>query len=273
MYSKPWMVWNSSSTHVRVAALYDIHANLPALEAVLGEIDAAEADRIVVGGDAATGAMNAETLDALMALGDRALFVQGNADRWTVEVYDSQESVAPDEEHPGKRAAAWAASQIGRPERDFLASFEPTVELEVDGLGRTLFCHGSPRSDEEAITAVTPDDRLQRLLEGVTAHVVVCGHTHVQFDRRLGEQRVVNAGSVGMPYEGRPGAYWLLLGPHVDLRRTEYDVEAAIELLRASGWPGVEEFLQHSFLEPLDPNWVSEFFERQAQEAEGSQPR
>jgi diadenosine tetraphosphatase ApaH/serine/threonine PP2A family protein phosphatase len=144
------------------------------------------------------------------------------------------------------------------------------VELDVEGLGRTLFCHGSPRSDDEAITAVTPENRLQRLLDGVEAPVVVCGHTHVQFDRRLGERRVVNAGSVGMPYEGRPGAHWLLLGPDVDLRRTDYDLEAAIERLRATGWPGVEEFLKHSFLDPIQPGWVSEFFERQAREAEKS---
>ena len=257
---------------MRVAALYDIHANLPALEAVLRAVEAAEPDRIVVGGDAATGPMNAETLDVLMALGDRALFVRGNADRWTVEVYDEPGSVSREEEHPGRRAAAWAAAQIAPAQRDFLASFAPTVKLDVDGLGPTLFCHGSPRCDDESITAVTPEDRLQRLLAGVEARIVVCGHTHVQFDRRLGERRVVNAGSVGMPYEGRPGAHWLLLGPSVDLRRTEYDLETAIERLRASGWPGVEEFLQHSFLEPLDPSWVSQFFERQAQEAEKSPP-
>ena len=257
---------------MRVAALYDIHANLPALEAVLREVEEAEPDRIVVGGDAATGAMNAETLDALMVLGDRALFVRGNADRWTVQVYDDPASVSPEEEHPGKRAAAWAAAQIDRAQRDFLASFAPTVELDVDGLGRTLFCHGSPRSDDEAITAVTPEDRLHRLLDGVEARLVVCGHTHVQFDRRLGQRRVVNAGSVGMPYEGAPGARWLLLGPGVDLRRTDYDLEPAIERLRASGWPDVEEFLRHSFLDPLDPAWVSDFFERQAQATEQSPP-
>jgi predicted phosphodiesterase len=257
---------------MRVAALYDIHANLPALEAVLREVEAAEPDRVVIGGDAATGPMNAETLDALMALGDRALFVRGNADRWTVEVYDNPASVSLEEEHPGRRAAAWAAAQIGPAQRDFLASFAPTVELDVGGLGRTLFCHGSPRSDDEAVTAVTPEKRLQRLLDGVEAPVVVCGHTHVQFDRRLGERRVVNAGSVGMPYEGRPGAHWLLLGPDVGLRRTDYDLNAAIERLRATGWPGVEEFLKNSFLEPMHPGRVSEFFERQAQEAEKSPP-
>jgi predicted phosphodiesterase len=257
---------------VRVAALYDIHANLPALEAVLAEVVAAGPDRIVIGGDAVTGAMNAETVDALMALGDRAIFVRGNADRWTVQVFDDPTSVSPEEEHPGKRAAAWAAAQLDAAQRDFVASFAPTVELDVDGIGRTLFCHGSPRSDEESITTVTPDDRLHRVLDGVEARVVVCGHTHVQFDRWLGERRVVNAGSVGMPYEGAPGARWLLLGPGVDLRRTDYDLDAAIERLRATGWPEVEEFLQHSFLEPIDPGWVSELFERQAQEAERSSP-
>jgi predicted phosphodiesterase len=257
---------------VRVAALYDIHANLPALEAVLREVEEAAPDRIVIGGDAATGPMNAETLDALMALGDRALFVRGNADRWTVEVYDDPASVSPEEEHPGKRAGAWAAAQIGPAHRNFLASFAPTVELDVDGLGRTLFCHGSPSSDEEAITAVTPEDRLTRVLEGVAVPVVVCGHTHVQFEHRLERMRVLNAGSVGMPYQGRPGAYWLLLGPGVEFRRTEYDLTAAIERFRAAGWPELEEFVKNSFLEPMDPASVSEFFERQAREAEQAPP-
>jgi predicted phosphodiesterase len=252
---------------VRVAALYDIHANLPALEPVLREVEAAKPDRIVIGGDAATGPMNAETLDVLMGLGDCALFVRGNADRETVDAYDDPASVSPDDEDPGQRAAAWAAAHIGRAQRDFLASFAPTVELDIEGVGRTLFCHGSPRSDAEAITAVTPEDRLGRVLDRVEARLVVCGHTHVQFDRRLGDLRVVNAGSVGMPYEGRPGAYWLLLGPDVDLRRTDYDLEAAIERLRVTGWPELEEFLEHSFLEPMDPRSVSELFERQAQEA------
>ena len=94
----------------------------------------------------------------------------------------------------------------------------------------------------------------------------------MQFDGRRGARRVVNAGSVGMPYDGRPGAHWLLLGPDVYLRRTDYDLDAPIKRLPTTGWPGVEEFLQHSFIEPLDPGWVSEFFERQAQEAESSPP-
>jgi diadenosine tetraphosphatase ApaH/serine/threonine PP2A family protein phosphatase len=232
---------------MRVAALYDIHANLPALEAVLREVEAAEPDRIAIGGDAATGPMHAETLDALMALGDRALFVQGTP---TAGLSMSTRTRRPCRRRRSIRAGARPPGRQRRSarQRDFLASFAPMVELDIGGLRRTLFCHGSPRSDDEAITAMTPDDRLQRLLEGVEAPVVVCGHTHVQFDGRRGARRVVNAGSVGMPYEGRPGAHWLLLGPDVYLRRTDYDLDAPIKRLRATGWPGVEEFLQHSFI-------------------------
>jgi diadenosine tetraphosphatase ApaH/serine/threonine PP2A family protein phosphatase len=156
----------------------------------------------------------------------------------------------------------------GRLRRPGVGVFALTVELDLEDLGRVLFCHGSPRSAEQAITTVTPDERLHRALDGIDADVIVCGHTHVQFHRRLGARRVLNAGSVGMPYQGRPGTYWLLLGPDVELRRTDYDLAAAIERLPAAGWPELEEFLTNSFLEPLDPVAVSELVERQAQEAE-----
>jgi predicted phosphodiesterase len=109
---------------------------------------------------------------------------------------------------------------IDRGDRDFLASFQESLVIEVDGLGETLFCHGSPRSDEEILTALTPEDRWRPMFAGVEQQLVVCGHTDAQSDRVLGGVRVVNAGSVGMPYEDEPGAYWLLdLAP----RRTPYD--------------------------------------------------
>ena len=95
--------------------------------------------------------------------------------------------------------------------------------------------------------------------------IVVCGHTHAQSDRVLGGVRVVNAGSVGMPYEGRAGAYWALLGPDVRLRRTDYDVRAAEAELRGGGWPGVDDFLRNSLLEPADPLQIAESLERQAE--------
>src|SRR5207248_5767334 len=136
----------------------------------------------------------------------------------------------------------------------FLDGFAPTVALEVDGLGAAVFCHGSPRSDTEIVTRVTADGRLREILFGIHDRVVVCGHTHQQFDRSVDGLRVINAGSVGVPYEGQPGAYWALLGPDVQLRRTEYDLDQAVAQLRAGGFPDLHEMLKESLLEPTDPD-------------------
>ena len=247
-----------------VAALYDIHGNLPALQAVLGDAARSGAEAIVVGGDVAAGPLPAATIDQLMALGERARFVRGNADREVVEAYDAGLRDPIAEADPALRAAAFAASRISPRQRGFLASFAATVGLEIDALGPTLFCHGSPRSDTEVITAITGDQRLRGILGGIDEPTIICGHTHRQFDRRIDGWRMVNAGSVGMPYEGRAGAYWALLGHEVELRRTEYDLDRALADLRAGGFPDLDEMVRESLLEPLDPDEVAEFFERQA---------
>jgi len=244
---------------MRVAVLNDIHGNLPALDAVLAEVDTAGVDAIVVGGDLVWGPMPGETLDRLVALGDRARFVMGNADRDVVEAFDGG---AP--EH--QLVSAYCAGRISRAHRDFLAGLPPPVVLDVDGLGRSLFCHGSPRSDTERITTATPDARLRRILDGVGESLVVCGHTHRQFDRRIDGWRVVNAGAVGLPYEGRAGAFWALLGPEVELRCTDYDVGVALDAFRAGGMPEyVEQELRVSLFEPADPDEVAEYFESRAE--------
>jgi predicted phosphodiesterase len=249
---------------MRVAALYDIHGNLPALRAVLADAARSDADAIIVGGDVAAGPLPAETIDLLIALGGRTRLVRGNADREVVDAYDEGLRDPNAETDPARRAAAFTASRISRNQRDFLASFAPTVALEIDGLGPTLFCHGSPRSDTEVITAITRDGRLRDILGGVDEPTIVCGHTHRQFDRQIDGWRLVNAGSVGMPYEGRAGAYWAVLGPEVELRRTAYDLDLALAELRAGGFADVDEMVRESLLDPLDPGEVAEFFERQA---------
>ncbi|MDX6701245.1 MAG: hypothetical protein QOF26_1471, partial [Baekduia sp.] len=130
---------------------------------------------------------------------------------------------------------------------------------------RVLFCHGSPRSDEEIITGLTGADRLAPMLAGVAETTIVGGHTHRQFDRQIAGRRVINAGSVGMPYEGDAAAFWALLGPAVELRRTAYDVEAAARIMRATGLPDVDELmLRESLLEPTDPDEVAAYFEGRA---------
>jgi predicted phosphodiesterase len=250
---------------VRVAALYDIHANPVALRAVLAELEQEPLDLIVVGGDAVPGPLPVPTIELLRSLGNRAVFVRGNTDRWTVEEFDARAAIASEAGRVERPAAAWTATVIDQGDRDFLASFQESLVIEVDGLGATLFCHGSPRSDEEILTALTPEDRWRPMFAGVEQQLVVCGHTHAQSDRVLGGVRVVNAGSVGMPYEGRAGAYWALLGPDVRLRRTDYDIRAAEAELRGGGWPGVEDFLRNSLLEPADPLHIAESLERQAE--------
>jgi putative phosphoesterase len=249
-----------------VAAIYDVHGNLPALETVLADLQSVNPDLVVVGGDVVAGPMPAEVLDRLTTLGERICFVRGNADREVVAAYDDRRyAKAIDVADPPERVAAYAASKIGRGHRDLLASFTKRLVVEVEGLGQILFCHGSPRSDEEIVTAATTEGRLREILARVDQDLVVCGHTHAQFDRRIGGKRVVNAGSVGMPYQGKPvGAFWLLLGPgRAAARRSDYDLERAVGRIRATGYPDAEDMAE-ILLEPPDPEQVSTFFEQQA---------
>ena len=207
---------------MRVAALYDVHGNLPALEAVLAEAEREEPDLILVGGDVAAGPFPRECLESLQELGERAVWIRGNADR---ELGD------------------WPAAQLSDEQLAFLRGLPETVVLEIDELGPVLFCHGSPRSDEEIITAASPPERVRPMLAGLANPVVVCGHTHVQFDRRVDGTRLVNAGSVGMPYQAAPGhAFWCMLGPGVELRRSAYDAAAAAAAIEAGGMPGAADW-------------------------------
>jgi predicted phosphodiesterase len=246
---------------VRVAALYDVHGNLPALEAVLEEVDQEQPDAIVVGGDMVSGPMPSETLERLRGL-DRVKFLRGNADRVVVEVKRGERIQGlPDDV---LAEIAWITEQLTGGQIDFLAHLPQTITLDVDGLGPVCFCHATPRDDDEIFTKRTPDDVVAEILAGTSEATVVCGHTHVQVDRRIARWRVVNAGSVGMPYEDVPGARWALLGPDVDLRRSPYEVEEAAERVRASGWRGADEFVDKYLFAPPSADEASEYFERMA---------
>jgi putative phosphoesterase len=196
---------------MRIATLYDVHGNIRALEAVLQEIP--DDATIVIGGDVAVGPHPSETLERLRSLGDRALWVRGNADR---ELTPGEPGLAPPEAIEPVRAKL-TDEQIA-----FLYGLPPTVQID-----RVLFCHATPRNDVDVFTELTPEERIAPLFADVDADVVVCGHTHMQFERMIAGKRVINSGSVGMPYENLPGAFWTLDLEH---RRTEYEPDEPLDL-------------------------------------------
>jgi predicted phosphodiesterase len=250
---------------VRVAALYDIHGNDAALAAVLAELEGLAVDLIVVGGDVAGGPFPRETVDAVRALGDRAVTIRGNGERELVEarLRLAAGSARIDADDVWSSRTHWAAGVLEQEQLDWMSGLPPLASVDVDGLGEVLFCHASPRSDEEILTPLSPEARILPMLAGVAQRTVVVGHTHVQFDRELAGTRLVNAGSVGLPYEDRAGAYWALLGPGVELRRTSYDVLVTCARIRESGIPEPDEYAE-GIAHPAPAAEASEFFERMA---------
>lgn len=238
---------------MRIAALSDIHGNLPALEAVLAEVEREGADAIVVAGDSISGPWPVEVLERLVEVD--AVVVRGNADR---HVLDADGGLGD----PEARLARWCKEALGPTRLATAAGWPATREIDVDGLGRVLLCHSTPRSDEVIYTRMTPDEEVAHLLTGVSADLVVSGHTHIQFDRRLPSGlRVVNPGSVGMPYEGTRGAFWAILGPDVEHRCSAYDVDGTVRAIRALGAPVREELLT-LLVEPMASDEATAEFER-----------
>lgn len=243
---------------MRVAAVYDIHANLPALEAVLWEIRREGVDRIVVGGDVVPGPMPRETMAALLDLAVPVQFIHGNGERDVLTAHRGEPLTrVPERFHDVMR---WVARELPSEQLAELAAWPATLRLAIAGLGGVVFCHATPRDDNELFTRITPEARLEPIFGATGADLVVCGHTHMQFDRTVGAVRVVNAGSVGMPF-GNPGAYWLLLGPGVELRCTQYDLAAAGERIRATEYPQAPEF---DVLHPPSETQMLEVFEAAA---------
>ncbi|GAC1651011.1 MAG: metallophosphoesterase family protein [Gemmatimonadaceae bacterium] len=242
---------------MRIAAIYDIHGNLPALEAVIDAIRLEAVERVVVGGDVLPGPMPRETLACLRDLDRPVDFIQGNGDR---EVLAEMGGVGTTTLPEAVRdVVQWVARQLEPEHRRMLESWPSTTRIHVDGLGHVLFCHATPRSDTEIFTRLTREERLIPLFEGLDVPTVVCGHTHMQFDRMIGSVRVVNAGSVGMPF-GEPGAYWLLLGPTVQLRHTLYDLVKAAQRVRQTAYPQADEFAAHNILQPPTESATLEAF-------------
>ena len=242
---------------MKIAVLADIHGNLPALRAVLSEVDAEAPDALVVAGDIVAGPLVRESLEAIDRRPEPTYWVSGNSERDAVRVYDGEPA---SDDAPG-RAAAWSAAEIDQHWRDELASWP--IALAVDGV---RFCHGSPRDEDEILTTATPDPVFGSVLADVSEPLVVGGHTHRQFVRPVRDGlRYANAGSIGLPYEGRRGAFWLIVRDgEPELRRTNYDFDAALAEMRSSGFAALEDHFKESLITPVDADGVSAFLEARA---------
>jgi predicted phosphodiesterase len=235
----------------RVAALYDIHGNLPALEAVLRDVRAARVDRIVVGGDVVPGPMPVETLDRLASLDVPVTFITGNGEVAVLAERDGRDSGVPAQY---RAMLQWVAAQVSEEHVRRMRTWTKTARV-----GDVVFCHATPRSENEIFIRTTAEERLIHIFEAAGAPTVVCGHTHMQFDRTIAGVRVMNAGSVGMPF-GEPGAYWLLLDDAPELRRTAYDLDAAADRIRGTAYPGAAEFAQRYILTPPSEQQMIEVY-------------
>jgi putative phosphoesterase len=217
---------------VKVAALYDVHGNLPALEAVLADVEREGVDAVVFGGDIAAGPPSPlETVELARSV-PNARWVRGNADR------------LEDPQFEGDAGLEWLLTKLEAEQVRWLTTLPFSTVLDS-----TLYVHAAPQDDETVITELTSDERLAELLADVTQRRIVAGHTHMQLERRVGDRVFVNAGSVGRPYEASTGAYWAVVdGEGVAFRRTTYDLGRAAELVRRSGHPRAEELAAENVL-------------------------
>ena len=193
------------------------------------------------------GPMPRETIQCLLGLDIPLRFIRGNGDREVLALMRGEETGGVPERF--RESMIWVARQLNGEDEQILASWPETLRLPIGGLGEVLFCHATPRNDTEVFTRLTPENLLLPIFEGLDLPVVVCGHTHMQFDRMIGGTRVVNAGSVGMPFQ-ETGAFWLLLGPSVELRRTPYDLAGAAARIRETAYPQAREFAARNVLQP-----------------------
>lgn len=232
---------------MKIAALYDIHGNLPALEAVLDEIQRLDVAEIVVGGDVVLGPMASECIDKLCSIDIPVHYIKGNCEDFVLNAHAG----LPLQNIPEKilKRIQWTASNLLPHQLQTISNWQDQFHLDLESLGKILFCHATPRNNTEIFTQLTPSDKLEEIFESVLVPTVVCGHTHMQFDIQIGNTRVVNSGSVGMPF-GEPGAHWLLIGGTIEFRHTTYDYLKAAEVLKQSKYPDAEDFALNHVLNP-----------------------
>ena len=233
---------------MKIAAIYDIHGNLPALEAVIKVIKEIDPDHIVVGGDVVTGPMPVECLEALKELNEsyQMSYIHGNAESEVLRAVAGEEPRGFTENNDA--IAQWVASKLSAEQLEEIKSWSLTCTIENAHGDEILFCHATPQNDIDVFTSNSSDEKVERFFEGVTNPMVVCGHTHMQIERELENTRLINAGSVGMSFTS-PGAYWLLIADgEVSFNHTMYNLEDAAARLSKTDFPNVEAFVANNVL-------------------------
>jgi putative phosphoesterase len=254
---------------MKIAALYDIHGNLPALKAVLDELDQVRPDCIVIGGDMVSGPMPVQTLNCLLNLRDKTnvTFIRGNGDREVVDASKGAPLLHMSVE--GREATKWVADNLTHQDLDFLSNLDDVASIHVDELGDVLFCHATPSNDWDIFTPISPKKRIKELFAEVEQAIVVCGHTHIQYEVELEGTRIFNSGSVGMPFAHQPGAYWLLIdSDRIEFKRTPYDFEQAALAIREAHSPDAEDFINKNVIHVPNEKESLIFLEKLANKAE-----
>ncbi len=230
---------------MKIAAICDIHGNSTALEAVLEEIANEDVDLIIVGGDVVSGPMPKETLALLQNVKTSTRYILGNAESEVIRYLNGEEVNGLSER--ANEEAQWVSTLLSAENVELIKGWSTIEKIQSKELGTLLFCHGTPQSNVEIFTKVTPDEKLELLFENVDASVVVCGHSHMQFDRNIENIRIVNAGSVGMPF-GKTGADWLLIDSSIHFKHTDYNIEKAAKRILKSNYPHAESFVENNVL-------------------------
>ena len=229
---------------MKVAAIYDIHGNLPALESVLYEIRQEKVDLLIVGGDVVLGPMSGDSLSCLLELDIPTKYIKGNCEVAVLAEMAGKEPAVPEQV---RETVRWTAGQHNTEHKHLLSSWPATINYHVPGLGNILLCHATPQNENDIFTRQTPEENILPVFTGLKAGIVVCGHTHMQFDRTIGDVRVVNAGSVGMPF-GKTGADWIMMDGTIQFRHTNYDLKKAAERIRNTKYPQAHEFAENYIL-------------------------
>lgn len=231
---------------MRLAVISDIHGNAPALEAVLQDIRAEDVNGIVVGGDTIAGPLPSETLTLLQECGIPTHFVCGNHDSDVVRTLAGEDPGGMSER--ADEIARWIAGKLSPEHKQLVSSWQTTYEIEMDGWDTVLFCHATPNSDTYAFSCLTPEAKLLPLFQNLDASLLVCAHTHMQFDRIIAGVRVVNTGSVGMAI-GRTGADWLVIDDDILFKHSDYNLAKAATQIRQSDYPYAKEFVETNVLQ------------------------